>query len=219
VAAWRQVRSIEHDQARIDDAAQTLRHVVQHLERGRRHAPDRARMARSIAHELKLSSPEVAALRFAASIHDVGMIKVAADLVERPGALSEAEREAMQRHVDVGADLLGSLETVGFVRDAVRAHHEWFDGSGYPRGLKGDEIPLGARILAVVDAWESMTVGRAHRPARSREEAHGEIRALAGKQFDPRVVDALERALAGAQDPAPTAAQAPDGAATADAGR
>jgi signal transduction histidine kinase/response regulator RpfG family c-di-GMP phosphodiesterase len=219
VAAWRQVRSMEHDQARLEDAAHTLRHVVQHLERGRRHAPDRGRIARAIAHELKLGDDEAAALRYAASIHDVGMTKVAADLVDRPGALSDDDRAAMRRHVEVGAELLGSIETVEAVREAVRAHHEWFDGSGYPRGLAGEEIPLAARILAVVDAWESITIGRAHRPARSREEALQEIRNLAGRQFDPRVVAALEQALAGAPDPANEVATGPQGTGAADARR
>jgi len=82
------------------------------------------------------------------------------------------------------------------VRELILSHHERWDGGGYPRGLKGGEIPQGARILAVVDAYESMTVGRAHRAAKSREEALGELRRLKGRQFDPRVVDAFESALA-----------------------
>lgn len=215
-AAWRQIRSIEQDQAKIEDVTHTLRNVVQHLERGRRHAPDRARLTRSIARELALSNEDVAALRFAASVHDVGMMKVAADLVERPGTLSEQERAAMQRHVEVGADLLGSIERVDAVREIVRSHHEWWDGTGYPRGLEGHSIPLGARVLAVVDTWESITIGRAHKAARSRDEALEEIRSLAGRQFDPRVVEALERALAGPQGPVITAEPAPNRAVDAD---
>ena len=125
----------------------------------------------------------------------------------------------MQRHAEVGAELLGSIETVDVVREIVRSHHEWWDGSGYPRGLEAEGIPLGARILAVVDAWESMTVGRAHRPARSRDEALREIRSLAGRQFDPRVVGALERALAGIPGPATHGAPAEPGTESADARR
>jgi len=78
----------------------------------------------------------------------------------------------------------------------VLTHHEWWDGSGYPRGLRGEEIPLGGRILAIVDAYESMTVGRAHRTAVSRDEALHEIAQLSGKQFDPQLVARLPEALA-----------------------
>jgi HD-GYP domain-containing protein (c-di-GMP phosphodiesterase class II) len=77
----------------------------------------------------------------------------------------------------------------------VLSHHEWWDGTGYPRGLKGEEIPVGGRILAVVDAFESMTVGRPHRPPLARYEAIQELFRLKGRQFDPDVVDAFERAL------------------------
>ena len=83
------------------------------------------------------------------------------------------------------------MEYLGTVRDLILSHHERWDGSGYPRGLKADEIPLGGRILAVVDAYESMRVGRPYRPARGRDEAIVELRREAGRQFDPDVVEAL----------------------------
>jgi HD-GYP domain-containing protein (c-di-GMP phosphodiesterase class II) len=101
----------------------------------------------------------------------------------------------MQRHVELGAELLDRIEAMSAVREIVLSHHEWWDGTGYPRGLRGEEIPIGARVLAVVDAFESMTLGRAHRPAMSREAAIDEITGLRGTQFDPDVVDALERIL------------------------
>ncbi len=119
----------------------------------------------------------------------------------------------MERHVELGADLLGPLEAAGEVREMVLSHHEWWDGTGYPRGLRAEEIPVGARILAVVDAWESMTVGRPHRPARREDDARHELRRLAGRQFDPRVVDAFERVLDALRQPAaPEGPQATDDA-------
>ena len=96
--------------------------------------------------------------------------------------------------------MLRPLDTVGVVRDVVLSHHEWWDGTGYPRGLKAQQIPMGGRILAVVDAYESMTVGRAHREAVSKEDALDELRRLKGRQFDPDVVEAFERALQTTED-------------------
>jgi HD-GYP domain-containing protein (c-di-GMP phosphodiesterase class II) len=123
------------------------------------------------------------------------MRRLGEHLLDGGGTLSSEEREAVQRHPELGAELLRPLETVGEVRDIVLTHHEWWDGSGYPLGLAGEGIPIGGRILAVVDAYESMTVGRAHRSAISREEALAELQRLKGRQFDPEVVKAFERAL------------------------
>ncbi len=196
-AAWDQEMRLEHHEAERAGTERALRQLVQHLERGRRSAPDRVRLARATARELRLSEEQIGTIGFAASVHDAGMGRAGGHRTERGGALDASERDAMRRHAEFGAELLDPLSSPQHVRDIVLAHHEWWDGTGYPRGIVGDQIPLGARILAVVDAWESMTVGRAHRPARSRQEAVDELRSLAGRQFDPEVVDAFERALAG----------------------
>jgi len=134
-------------------------------------------------------------LGLAAAVHDVGMSAVSAGVLDASAPLTPHQREAMQRHVEHGAGLLRPLEAIGALRDVVLAHHEWWDGSGYPRGLAGTDIPAGARALAVVDAFESMTRGRPHRAAMSKHAALNGIVRLAGKQFDPDAVDALERAL------------------------
>jgi HD-GYP domain-containing protein (c-di-GMP phosphodiesterase class II) len=119
----------------------------------------------------------------------------------------------MERHVEIGADLLRPLDAAGTVREIVLSHHEWWDGTGYPRALRGEEIPIGARVLAVVDAWESMTAGRPHRPARKESDARLELERLAGRQFDPRVVEAFGRVLdAEAAERAPETPQATDDA-------
>jgi signal transduction histidine kinase/putative methionine-R-sulfoxide reductase with GAF domain len=196
-AAWQQTLRMELSQAGVESTADALREVLRHLERGRRESPDRVRLARATARALGLTESEAGVISFAASVHDVGMSQIGENVVEGVGALSRDERADLERHPELSALMLEPLETVGVVRDIVLSHHEWWDGTGYPRGLQGDEIPVGARILAVVDAFESMTVGRAHRPAVPEPEAVRELRRLKGRQFDPAVVDAFENVLAG----------------------
>jgi signal transduction histidine kinase/response regulator RpfG family c-di-GMP phosphodiesterase len=193
--AWQQAQSLEANQAGVEGAASALRRLLQHVERGRRTAPDRVRLARATAREMRLPEAEVGVIGFAATVHDVGMTLVGEDVLDRGGSLTHDELERMRLHPELGAELLRPLEAVGAVREVVLSHHEWWDGSGYPRRLKGEDIPVGARVLAVVDAYESMTLGRAHKVAMSREGALGEIIRRKGSQFDPDVVEAFERAL------------------------
>jgi response regulator RpfG family c-di-GMP phosphodiesterase len=195
--AWQQAQSLESNQAGVQGAATALRQLLQHAARGRRTAPDRVRMARATAREMRLPEAEIGMIGFAATVHDVGMTMLSEDALERPEALTPEQRDEMERHPELGAELLEPLEAVGAVREIVLSHHEWWDGTGYPRRLQGADIPAGARVLAVVDAYESMTLGRAHRNALSREDALAEIHRRGGTQFDPDVVEAFERALPG----------------------
>ncbi len=196
-SAWQQTTRMEKSQAGVETTADALREVLRHLERGRRESPDRVRLARATARLLGLGESEAGVISFAASVHDVGMGQLGETVVEGVGSLSREERDDVERHPEIGANVLEPLDTVGVVRDIVLSHHEWWDGTGYPRGLQGAEIPVGARILAVVDAYESMTVGRSHRPPVPAEEARRELNRLKGKQFDPEVVDAFKRVLDG----------------------
>jgi HD-GYP domain-containing protein (c-di-GMP phosphodiesterase class II) len=193
--AWQRALDMEQSRVGVEDTATVLREVVRHLERGRRSAPDRVRLACALARELGLAESEAGVISFAASIHDIGMHKLSEHLTEGPGSLSSEDRAAVNRHPEFGADLLGPLESVGVVREVILSHHEWWDGTGYPRGLKNTEIPIGGRILSVVDAYESMTVGRPHRTTLSRQEAIDELFRLKGRQFDPDIVDVFEAAL------------------------
>jgi hypothetical protein len=193
--AWEQSLAVEQGRHGVEDTAEAMRVLVRHLKHGRAYAPDRVELATLVAQELRLGDDQVAAVAYAAAVHDVGMSLVGGDLRNRPTELSDEERAEMRRHVELGSDLLERLETLGTVREIVISHHEWWDGSGYPRNLTGDEIPVGARVLAVVDAYESMTRGRAHRAPRSREEALLELERLEGRQFDPEAVAAFERVL------------------------
>jgi HD-GYP domain-containing protein (c-di-GMP phosphodiesterase class II) len=149
---------------------------------------------RAVARELGVPPADLDVIGYVASIHDVGMVRLAKEMTQ-PGQLDAAQRSAVASHPEVSVAILRPLEYLGVVRDLILCHHERWDGAGYPRGLAGDAIPLGARILAVVDAWESMTVERPFRPARGPDDAVAELRREAGAQFDPEVVEALVRVL------------------------
>ncbi len=147
-------------------------------------------IASRIGHELGLSDGELEMLGHAALFHDIGKIAVPDSVLMKPGSLSGSERSVMQIHAEEGAEIVSRL---GFLADAVpaiRHHHEDFDGSGYPVGLVGVEIPLGARIIRVADALDAMMNERVYRPGRSLEEALAELRRGSGAEFCPRCVDA-----------------------------
>jgi putative nucleotidyltransferase with HDIG domain len=152
-------------------------------------------LALAIGRELGLSQAELDLLGHAALFHDIGKLAIPDAVLLKPAVLTDDEWSLMQRHADEGARIIDRL---GFLNDAVpaiRHHHERFDGTGYPDGLKGEEIPLGARIIHVADALDSMLTTRIYRAARPAAEAMRELRSAAGTQFCPRCVAALERVL------------------------
>jgi diguanylate cyclase (GGDEF)-like protein/putative nucleotidyltransferase with HDIG domain len=144
---------------------------------------------------LGLSEAEIQALRAGALLHDIGKLAVPDHILNKPGRLTPAEMEKMKIHSSVGASI---LEKVGFnypVVPTVKYHHEMWDGGGYPEGLKGENIPLTARILTVADAYDALRGVRSYRDAVSREEARKFLINAAGKQFDPKIVDVFLRNL------------------------
>jgi diguanylate cyclase (GGDEF)-like protein/putative nucleotidyltransferase with HDIG domain len=152
-------------------------------------------LALAIGRELGLSQAELDLLGHAALFHDIGKLAIPDAILLKPASLTDDEWELMQRHADEGARIIDRL---GFLNDAVpaiRHHHERIDGTGYPDRLKGEEIPLGARIIHVADALDSMLTTRIYRAARPAAEALDELRRAAGTQFCPRCVNALERIL------------------------
>jgi diguanylate cyclase (GGDEF)-like protein/putative nucleotidyltransferase with HDIG domain len=143
--------------------------------------------------ELKISDSELDALRAAALLHDIGKLAVPEHIISKPGKMTAEEFEKMKIHPIVGAEI---LECVGFpcpVVPIVRAHHEKWDGTGYPYGLKGEEIPIGARILAAVDCLDAMASDRQYRRAMPLDQAMEHVEALSGAAFDPQVVAVLKR--------------------------
>jgi HD-GYP domain-containing protein (c-di-GMP phosphodiesterase class II) len=146
-----------------------------------------------------IASPELAAeegLGHAFLLHDIGKIGVPDSILLKPGRLSENEMRVVRRHPRLGEDLVRRLRFLSpLVVDVVGCHHERFDGKGYPRRLAGEEIPLAARIFAVVDAFDAMTHQRPYRRAQPAAEAMAEIARCSGTQFDPAVVAAFVRML------------------------
>jgi len=156
-----------------------------------RHARRVARMAAGVAKEMGLSEQQVLEIEYAAALHDIGKIGVADSILRKAAPLDAGEWKDMRRHSELGYEILNGID---FLRDAaeiVWAHHERYDGEGYPRGLAGEEIPLGARVFGVVDAYDAMTSRRPYRQAISRDQACIEIERNSGTQFDPAVVEAF----------------------------
>jgi putative nucleotidyltransferase with HDIG domain len=150
--------------------------------------------ALGLARALGVNDPlELQALEAASLLHDTGKLAVPEHVLNKPGRLAPAELEIMQSHVDVGADILSSIDFPYPVVPIVRAHHENWDGSGYPQGLSGEAIPLGARILSVVDCYDALTSDRPYRAAMSEQEAIAIIVERRGKMYDPEVVDTFLR--------------------------
>ncbi|MGD0760880.1 MAG: HD domain-containing phosphohydrolase [Candidatus Sulfotelmatobacter sp.] len=157
-----------------------------HLHRVRTYAVE-------IAKELNLSSDETEALRAAALLHDIGKLAVPEQIISKPGRLTPEEFEKMKVHPLVGAEILERVAFPYAVAPIVRSHHERWDGSGYPDGLRREEIPIGARILAAVDCLDALASHRQYRPALPLIDAMAGVRERAGTWFDPRVVEILDR--------------------------
>ncbi len=155
------------------------------------HAASIAAQAEAVGRRLELSEDALRDLRFAAVFHDIGKIAVPESILHKPGPLSPEQRTVMERHTVVGEQILAPVEFLSEVRVLVRHEHERWDGAGYPDGLAGEAIPLGSRIVLVCDALHAMTSDRPYRKAMSLERALEELRAHAGTQFDPTVVEAL----------------------------
>jgi HD-GYP domain-containing protein (c-di-GMP phosphodiesterase class II) len=131
----------------------------------------------------------------AAHVHDLGKVGSRDGSLKKPGELSIEERQEIEQHAAIGADIVSRLEAYTLSVDTIRHHHERWDGTGYPDGLEGERIPLGARIIAVADAFDAMTSDRVYRPALSIADALAELRKGRGTQFDPQIVDLFETAI------------------------
>jgi len=149
------------------------------------------KLATELGRRLALPADEIEVLGYVARVHDVGMLAVGEDRWSSPNAWGESEHRDVEGHPQTAVRLLRPLEFATHVNEIILAHHEHVDGSGYPRGLRGDQIPLAARIVAAVDAFESLTVGRPYRDPVGDEQALAELRRVSGSQFDPDVVECL----------------------------
>jgi two-component system, cell cycle response regulator len=166
-----------------------------------------AELSERTARRLGLTREELEVVRHAAELHDVGKVAIPDEILSKPGPLTDEEWTFVRRHTLAGERILSAAPALGAVARLVRASHERWDGAGYPDGLAGEAIPLGARIVAVADAFDAMTSGRPYRAAISEAAALAELERCAGTQFDPAVVAAF---VAAASAPAGLIAPRPE---------
>lgn len=153
----------------------------------------------SVGEALALDKVEMKALQTASFLHDIGKLAVPEHIINKPGKLTPEEFEKIKIHPGVGADILERVRFPYPVVPIVRSHHEWWNGTGYPDGLKGEEIPVGARVLTIVDCFDALVSDRPYRKGMTSQQALSLIRNLAGKQFDPVIVDIFEQCHAAAE--------------------
>ena len=153
------------------------------------HSQRVADFSMAIAKEMGLKQESIEKIKLAGLVHDIGKIGVMESVLNKPGRLTEEEYKHVQKHPEIGERILAPVANTDEILKLVRSHHERYDGTGYPDGLKGIQIPLCARILAIADAYEAMTSERPYREAMSDKEAQAKVERGAGSQFDPEVSD------------------------------
>lgn len=172
--------------ARAIDAKDSYTH--DHADRARKYA-------RQIAKKLGLPEAMIRHIEYAALMHDIGKIGIDENILRKPGQLTQEERDIIKKHPAIGNRIISPVAFLSPVAPMVLYHQEWFNGKGYPEGLAGEEIPLGSRIVAVIDAYDAMTSDRPYRKALSQDIAVSELKKGAGGQFDPKVVKAFLEVL------------------------
>jgi peroxiredoxin len=163
------------------------------------------RLVRAVGRRLGMSGDDLTGLATACRFRDLGMAMVPDSIIAKDGPLSEEEWQVIRDHPERSADMLGSSPLLQGIREIVRASHEHLDGSGYPRGLQGDDVPFGSRVLLAVEAYMAMTQERPYREMLGMRDALSELQAYSGRLYDPAVVDALASEVAAGQAPAEAA--------------
>jgi len=190
------LKRIADEQKRVAEWAQLHRESTEVLARaiqakdegGSRHVERVQYYATALARSLELSDQDRQGVEIAALLHDIGKLAVPEHILSKPGPLTADERKKMQMHAQIGAEIVSAVPFPCPVAPLIRSHHERWDGKGYPSGLRGEQIPVGARVLSVVDFFDALTSGRPYRPALSPEAAVRMMQGEAGKAFDPAIV-------------------------------
>ncbi len=195
-----QARELERAKQRVLDTLQqavaALARAIENRDRYTDgHQKRVAQLAEAIGIDMGLPAETVTGIRLGALIHDVGNIRIPAEILGSPRKLSALEKEIVKTHSDAGYEIVSDVKFIWPIADIIRQHHERLDGSGYPAGLKGEEISLEARIVAVADVVASMSSHRPHRPALGIQAALDEIRSRKGTLFDAAVVDSCVRVV------------------------
>ncbi len=153
------------------------------------HAQQVGNLAQQLALALGLPGPEAQMIKLAGQLHDIGKLALPDLLLHKPGPLTEEEHLLIRQHPDIGAETVSCVPTLRPIAPLIRAHHEHWSGQGYPQGLVGDKIPLGARIIAIADSYAVMITGRTYQHPCSPRKALEELHRFAGSQFDPQIVE------------------------------
>ncbi|MBW3637146.1 MAG: HD domain-containing protein [Armatimonadetes bacterium] len=161
----------------------------------RGHCEGVSRVSVEVARRLGMENEALDTVRYAALLHDVGKIGIPDGILLKPGRLMSEEFSIIQKHSAIGRDLVARVPALSHLGEVILHHHEWFDGSGYPDGLAGEGIPIGSRIIGIVDAFDAMTTPRPYREPIATIEAFEEMRRCAGTQFDPRIVEVVTQVL------------------------
>jgi HD-GYP domain-containing protein (c-di-GMP phosphodiesterase class II) len=154
-----------------------------------------------LAHQMGIPQAELIHVRRGVLMHDIGKMGVPDSILHKAGPLTKSEMEEMKKHTQYAHDLIHPIAYLRPAIDIAYNHHEWWDGNGYPRQLKGEEIPLSARIFAVIDVWDALLSDRPYRKAWPRNKVVEYIRSLSGKQFDPQVVEEFFKMIDGEGKP------------------
>ena len=155
------------------------------------HSKRVAVMAEALAKKIKLSRKEIKKIKQSGRLHDLGKISIPEEILNKPGTLTDEEYKYMQKHPNIGREIIEQFPEFQKEASLVHHHHEWFNGNGYPSGISKYDIPLGSRIIAIADAYDAMTSDRVYRKALPKEEALKRIRNGKGSQFDPIIADAF----------------------------
>jgi HD-GYP domain-containing protein (c-di-GMP phosphodiesterase class II) len=198
LAAVRSATPSAHGNDPAFAAARAVHAMVEHYdEHYGKHSVQASDLAATLGKALLLPPSEVQRLRLAGLVHDAGMVTIPSAVLGRTSELSHEEWQAIRRHPETGARMIEEVPLLADIAPAVKAHHERYDGTGYPDGLAAQRIPMFARILAVADAFEALTSARPHRPALSRQAALAAIEDGRGTQWDPVIVDVLNSVMSG----------------------
>jgi len=199
--AWQRATAVDTSSEEAEQASRAMSAIIDNARRARLKLTSGSMAAKAVAtgRRLGISEEEIQVLAYVASVHDVGMSQIGTPVLHEPGKLDPETWALVAQHPARTVEIVKPIEFQEQAAEIILAHHERVDGRGYPRGLKGDQIPLGARIIGVIDAFESMTLGRPYRQAMSRDEAIAELRRCSGSQFDPKVVEAFIQ-VAGTQE-------------------
>jgi putative nucleotidyltransferase with HDIG domain len=153
------------------------------------HSARVAKWASTTARKLKMSDEEIEIVYWASIFHDIGKIGISDRVLRKKSVLSEEDWVLIKMHPTIGSNIVSSIDAYPSLAPTISAHQEKYDGTGYPKGLSGKNIPLGARILGIADAYEAMVEERYYRPAHTHQEAVAELQRVKGTQFDPEVLD------------------------------